>query len=208
MLLPRFRVAPALKDLRPRRFISTLSSNSHIKVFPNAALNGSHMLSYLDTNPPTPSLAIGTTTSNPPTPQSFSENHGFLSILYDVLTKYAAQDPLLQSQAKAFAGPGGSTLGSGGAFFPQHRKRGNAAGLSAARGAGGGGGGGASAQGGAGGGGVGGHIHLSDLRNPPDYGRIAWPEDILGSIEVDGGGNIVGEFQPSGTYRIVTNEGM
>lgn len=74
--------------------------------------------------------------------------------------------------------------------------------------AGAGGGGGASAQGGAGGGGMGGHVHLSDLRNPPDFGRIAWPEDILGSIEVDGHGNIVGEFQPSGTYRVITNEGM
>lgn len=116
------------------------------------------------------------------------------------------------AQAQAFAGPGGATLGSGGAFFPQQRKqrntRGTAAGLGGGGGAGGGGGGGASAQGGAGGGGVGGHIHLSDSRNPPDYGRIAWPEDILGSIEVDGSGNIVGEFEPSGTYRIVTNEGM
>lgn len=56
--------------------------------------------------------------------------------------------------------------------------------------------------------GVGGHVHLSDLRNPPDYGRIAFPEDILGSIEVDGHGKIIGTFEPSGTYRIITNEGM
>jgi hypothetical protein len=34
------------------------------------------------------------------------------------------------------------------------------------------------------------------------------PEDILGSVEVDGKGEIVGNYQPSGTYRIVTNEGM
>jgi hypothetical protein len=34
------------------------------------------------------------------------------------------------------------------------------------------------------------------------------PEDILGSVEVSGEGKIVGEFQPSGTYRIITNEGM
>jgi hypothetical protein len=34
------------------------------------------------------------------------------------------------------------------------------------------------------------------------------PEDIFGSLEVDGRGNIMGNFQPSGTYRIVTNEGM
>ncbi len=144
----------------------------------------------------------------PPTPQSFSENHEFLSILDDVLAKNAAQDPGLQAQAQVFAGPGGATLGSGGAFFPQQRNssrgsKGSGAGLGGRGGAGG-----ASSQGGAGGAGVGGHVHLSDLRNPPDFGRIAWPEDILGSIEVDGRGKIVGEFQSSGTYRILTNEGM
>jgi hypothetical protein len=51
---------------------------------------------------------------------------------------------------------------------------------------------------------------LSDSRNPPDYGRIAWPEDIFGSLQVDSQGNFVeaGDYQPSGTYRIVTKEGM
>jgi hypothetical protein len=34
------------------------------------------------------------------------------------------------------------------------------------------------------------------------------PEDILGSVEVDGKGEIIGNFQESGTYRIVTNQGM
>lgn len=34
------------------------------------------------------------------------------------------------------------------------------------------------------------------------------PEDIFGSIQVDSKGNIEGGFQPSGTYRILTNEGM
>lgn len=157
-------------------------------------------------------MAIGSTTDLPPTPRSFTENRRFLAILSEVLDTYAAHDPSLKSQAQAFAGPGGATLGSGGAFFPQQRKqrntRGQAAGLGAGGGAGGGGGGGASGQGGAGGAGVGGHVHMSDLRNPPDFGRIAWPEDILGSIEVDGNGTIVGKFQPSGTYRVVTNEGM
>lgn len=53
-------------------------------------------------------------------------------------------------------------------------------------------------------------MHLSDLRNPPDFGRIAWPEDIFGSLEVDANGLIAdgGNYQPSGTYRIVTREGM
>lgn len=116
------------------------------------------------------------------------------------------------SQARVFAGPGGANLGSGGMFFPQQSQRRSDKATSAKQGAGGGAGGsgagGASGQGGAGGGGHAGYIHLSDSRNPPDFGRIAWPEDILGSVEVDQGGNIVGEFQPSGTYRIITNEGM
>lgn len=51
-------------------------------------------------------------------------------------------------------------------------------------------------------------MHLSDRRNPPDFGRIAWPEDIIGSVEVDGHGEVIGKVQPSGTYRMVTNEGM
>ncbi|KAL8392680.1 hypothetical protein RB595_002758 [Gaeumannomyces hyphopodioides] len=53
-----------------------------------------------------------------------------------------------------------------------------------------------------------GWVHLSDTRNPPDFGRIAWPEDILGSVEVDSQGDPFHNFQPSGTYRIVTNEGI
>ena len=66
-------------------------------------------------------------------------------------------------------------------------------------------------QGGAGGAGHGGFIHISDARNPPDYGRIAWPEDIIGSVEVDGDGQFTdgaGRWQDSGTYRIVTREGI
>lgn len=56
---------------------------------------------------------------------------------------------------------------------------------------------------------MGGWIHVSDMRNPPDYGRIAWPEDIFGSLEVDGSGRIVeGSWQDSGSYRAVTREGV
>lgn len=56
------------------------------------------------------------------------------------------------------------------------------------------------------------------MRAPPDYGRIAWPEDIFGSLEVDGRGEFVegegelkglrGNWQSSGSYRIITREGM
>ena len=52
---------------------------------------------------------------------------------------------------------------------------------------------------------------MSDERNPPDFGRVAWPEDIFGSLEVDGQGNFVdgtGRYQQAGTYRMVTREGV
>jgi hypothetical protein len=99
-------------------------------------------------------------------------------------------------------------------FFPrqQHKKIPRKGGGGGAQGDGAGG---ASGQGGAGGGGRGGWVHLSDSRAPPDYGRIAWPEDIFGSLEVDGTGQFVvgeegmrGNWQGSGTYRVVTREGM
>ena len=70
---------------------------------------------------------------------------------------------------------------------------------------------GASDQMGAGGASRGGWVHVSDTRHPPDFGRIAEPEDIFGSVEVDGRGNFVdghGRYQPSGTYRICTKEGV
>ena len=105
-------------------------------------------------------------------------------------------------------------------FFPQQSKRqtkraGGGGGGGGGGGTAGDGAGGASSQGGAGGGGRGGWVHVSDMRAPPDYGRIAWPEDIFGSLEVDGQGQFVrgedgtlGNYQESGTYRIVTREGM
>ncbi|KAI6876922.1 hypothetical protein KC318_g17946 [Hortaea werneckii] len=116
-----------------------------------------------------------------------------------------------------YASQAGSALGSGGVFFPQQRKQKKRRGERSPKeyggggATGGGGAGGASAQGGVGGAGRGGWIHVSDQRNPPDFGRVAWPEDIFGSLEIDGDGNFVdgtGRYQQSGTYRMVTNEGV
>lgn len=171
-------------------------------MFPSTSSPNTFILTYLENEPPSQKLAIGTCTENPPTPRSFTDNAHFTSILNDVLAKHARDDAQLRSQAQALASPGGSTLGSGGGGFsggsPRNSKAASAASAQE----------GASGQGGAGGGGVGGWVHLSDSRNPPDFGRIAWPEDIFGSVEVDHAGAIVGNFQPSGTYRILTNEGM
>jgi hypothetical protein len=174
------------------------------RVFPNRPAPNLYLLTYLESDPPSPSLAIGTSSTNPPTPRTFNANSRFLSILNEVLVENGHDDPALKSQAKVFAGPGGTSFGTGApSTQPTHRGQAGSSKLT-----GGGGAGGASAQGGAGGGHRGGFIHLSDERNPPDFGRIAWPEDILGSVEVNSAGDVVGRVQPSGTYRVLTNEGM
>lgn len=134
---------------------------------------------------------------------------------------FAPQDPNVQAQAAMYASQAGSALGSGGMFFPSQskpqrkrvRKGEQAPGTpyGGAGGVGGYGAGGASAQGGMGGAGNHGWIHVSDERNPPDFGRVAWPEDIFGSLEVDGEGKFVdgtGRYQQAGTYRMVTRDGV
>ncbi|KAM0795172.1 hypothetical protein BDR22DRAFT_620808 [Usnea florida] len=199
-------------SLRPiiaggRRSLATLERSPHVYVFPdNRTLNG-HILSLLSFEPPRAELAVGTTTELPPTPDSFTENHRFLDILQSVIAQHACEDANVISQAQAMASTSGSSLGSGGAFFPQQQKRrGPPYGGTRGDGAGG-----ASSQGGAGGGGRGGYIHVYDERHPPDFGRIPDPEDIFGSLEVDGEGKFVdghGRYQNSGSYRVVTRDGL
>ncbi|KAF9697615.1 hypothetical protein EKO04_004062 [Ascochyta lentis] len=177
--------APTL-FLRGSRNISTLPENPHIFVHEDPFDPTKSLLSLLPTTPPTPQLAIGTASSLPATPQSFTSNPQFVPLLSSILAEHAASDPMVQGQAAAFASPGGFNLSR-----PND------------------GAGGASHQGGAGGGNMGGWIHVSDMRNPPDFGRIAWPEDIIGSLEVDGSGKIIdGSWQDSGSYRVVTREGI
>jgi hypothetical protein len=177
----------------------------------------------LSVSPPNPSLAIGTTSQIPPTTASLKENHEFSEIIHHVIRENAVHDPDVQAQAQMYASQAGSSLGSGGVFFPQHqqqqnkrrdrssRQMGGGGGSGGSGGSGAVGGGGASSQGGMGGGGRGGFVHVADQRNPPDYGRVAYPEDIFGSVEIDGTGNFVdgtGRYQPSGSYRMVTNQGI
>lgn len=141
-----------------------------------------------------------------------------MSILQWVIQEHAANDPDVQAQAAMYASRAGSSLGSGGMFFPanhpsqqRQRRRTETQEYGGGGGAGGGGAGGASSQGGMGGAGRGGYIHVADQRNPPDFGRVAWPEDIFGSLELDGSGNFVdghGRYQASNTYRMVTREGI
>ena len=100
------------------------------------------------------------------------------------MSEHAHRDPDAQSQAQVMASTSGANLGSGGVFFaPQRKKRpgyGGAGGDSA---------GGASGQGGVGSAGRGGFIHVSDTRNAPEYGRIAWweiPCSLRYSLNADG----------------------
>ncbi|KAL8768175.1 MAG: hypothetical protein Q9203_006358 [Teloschistes exilis] len=150
----------------------------------------------------------------PPSPHELRENAQFHSILQSVIGIHAHEDPDVRSQAQAMASSGGANLGSGGSLFPQQRQRRTwrqAPGYGGGGGAGGNGAGGASSQGGMGSAGRGGHIHVYDYRHPPDFGRIPDPEDIFGSLELDGEGNFVdghGNYQSSGTYRICTRDGI
>ncbi|RAL01142.1 uncharacterized protein BO80DRAFT_70963 [Aspergillus ibericus CBS 121593] len=183
------------------RAVSTLEGHSHIYVFPQ---NGTNVLSLLPSEPTNPDLALGVTSKLPPTPDSFRENSKFIKVLQDVVTEYGYQDPDAISQAQVMVSTAGANLTSGGVLMTGARGR-------RRRGEVGDSSGGASGQGGAGSAGRGGWIHLSDSRRPPEYGRIAWPEDIFGSLEVDGNGQFVGgngNYQPSGTYRIVTRDGI
>jgi hypothetical protein len=146
--------------------------------------NKTHLLTLLPTTPPTTRLGLGITISLPPIPSTFTENSAFFPTLSRILASHAADDPLVQNEALAFASPGGSV------FSPQRRKKRDATGA------------------GVGGGGVGGWLHVYDQRGTPPFGRIADPQDIFGSVLVDGDGKIVsGTWEENRTYRIVTSEG-
>ncbi|KAJ5779651.1 hypothetical protein N7457_007371 [Penicillium paradoxum] len=198
------RQAQSLPKWTQFRCVSTLEGSPHIYVFPNAEpANGTHILSLLPSEPVNPDLAIGLSTQLPPTTDSFKENPKFLNIVQDVCSKYAHEDPDAKSQAQVMVSVAGANLSSGGVLMTGQR--------GIRRRGGGDSSGGASGQGGAGSGGRGGWIHVSDTRRPPDYGRIAWPEDMFGSLEVDAKGQFIGDngnYQPSGTYRILTRDGM
>jgi len=104
-----------------RRSISTLPNNPHIYVHPQSpAVN---VLSFLPTSPPTGSLAIGVTSKIPPTSDSLRENQSFMKVLQSVIREHATNDPEVISQAQAYASSAGSSLGSGGVFFPQSQHR-------------------------------------------------------------------------------------
>ncbi|CAL5874523.1 uncharacterized protein PFLUO_LOCUS8819 [Penicillium psychrofluorescens] len=199
------RQAFSLSKRSQARWVSSLEGNPYIYVFSNKdATNGSHILSLLPSEPVNPELAIGVSTKLPPTTDSFTENPKFLGTLQEVVSKHAHEDPDAKSQAQVMASTAGANLSSGGVLLTGQRGRRRRAETGDSSG-------GASGQGGAGSGARGGWIHISDSRRPPEFGRIAWPEDIFGSLEVEGNGQFAGgdgNYQSSGTYRIVTRDGI
>lgn len=136
-------------------------------VFPNDGQGDSHILSLLPSEPVNPDLAIGVTSKLPPTTDSVRENPKFLTILQEVFSKHAHEDPDAQSQAQVMASTSGANLYTGGVLLTGKRAKRHRAEVGDSSG-------GASGQGGAGSAGRGGWIHISDNRRPPDYGRIAW----------------------------------
>ncbi|CCG82421.1 Putative uncharacterized protein [Taphrina deformans PYCC 5710] len=54
-----------------------------------------------------------------------------------------------------------------------------------------------------------GHLHIADEKNPPPYGRIPYPEDIIGTIRIEHGKLVRGSFVPMReAYRPVSGEGI
>jgi hypothetical protein len=54
---------------------------------------------------------------------------------------------------------------------------------------------------------MGGWLHVYDQRGVPPFGRIADPQDIFGSVLVDGEGKVIpGHWEENGMYRLVTGE--
>ena len=205
MFLRRRQKYAIMQPLTPSQYVHEQTNTSPKR----------YIYSLLANSPPNASLALGTSPQNPPALESLEANRSFLNIVHWVIKEHAANDPDVKAQAALYASQSGSALGSGGVFFPQQHPsvRRNRRDKSFVGGGGtyGDGAGGASAQGGMGGAGRGGYIHVADQRNPPDFGRVAWPEDIFGSLEVDGDGKFVdghGRYQAAGTYRILTHEGM
>lgn len=136
-------------------------------VFPSQGTTGTHVLSLLPSEPVNFNLSIGATTKLPPTTDSLTENPKFITILQEVFSKHAHEDPDAQSQAQVMVSTSGANLNSGGVLLTNSRRSKRRAEASDSSG-------GASGQGGAGSAGRGGWIHISDNRRPPEYGRIAW----------------------------------
>lgn len=54
-----------------------------------------------------------------------------------------------------------------------------------------------------------GHLHIADEKNPPPYGRIPYPEDIIGTCRIEHGQLVKNTFTPMReAYRPVSSNGV
>ncbi|KAI9184408.1 hypothetical protein H9P43_003461 [Blastocladiella emersonii ATCC 22665] len=53
-----------------------------------------------------------------------------------------------------------------------------------------------------------GFMHVADARNPPPWGRIPDPDDIVGSVRLDDGKIVPGSFEPMPAHRLVSGAGI
>ncbi|KAI7875039.1 hypothetical protein K492DRAFT_136975 [Lichtheimia hyalospora FSU 10163] len=53
-----------------------------------------------------------------------------------------------------------------------------------------------------------GWLHIADERNPPPWGRIPYPEDIIGTVLVNNGVIQPETYQEMPTHRLVTSNGI
>ena len=51
-------------------------------------------------------------------------------------------------------------------------------------------------------------LHIADERNPPPWGRIPVPEDIVGSVLLQDGVIQPNSYEPMPAHRIVTKNGI
>ncbi|KAK6530791.1 hypothetical protein TWF281_007628 [Arthrobotrys megalospora] len=191
----------------PSRSLKTLEQNKHIYIHPSPTTPPTYTLTYLPTTPPSPTLAIGTTTAIPPTPSTFTENPNFRKLLMDTLSKHASKDPDLINEAYATWGAAMGVKESVAKGMKRDRKlHTESTGTPTTTSSN------SSSEGGeskvdttA----IGGFHHVVDRRTPY-YGGMRIPEsqDILGSLQVNGDGKLVGGFVECESYRLVTGDGI
>ncbi|KAK6514942.1 hypothetical protein TWF506_007300 [Arthrobotrys conoides] len=184
------------------RSLKTLEQNKNIYIHPSPTTPQTYTLTYLPTTPPSQRLAIGTTTTIPPTPSTFTENPHFRTLLMSTLSTHAANDPDLINEAY---GTWGATMGVKASVAkgmkrdrklhtestgtPSTSTTENVDKVDTTS--------------------IGGFHHVVDRRTPY-YGGMRIPEsqDILGSLQVDGDGKLVGGFVECESYRLVTADGV
>ncbi|KAK6355810.1 hypothetical protein TWF718_000191 [Orbilia javanica] len=185
------------------RGLKTLEQNKNIYIHPSPTNPQTYTLTYLPNSPPSQKLAIGTTTTIPPTPSTFTENPHFRTLLMSTLSTHAAKDPDLINEAYATWGAAMGVKESVAKGMKRDRKlhtestgtpttsatSGDDHKVDTTS--------------------IGGFHHVVDRRTPY-YGGMRIPEsqDILGSLQVDGNGKLVGGFVECESYRLVTADGV